>query len=466
MDELKRALYALMHQAGLTAAEVTTLSLQDLHLSGQEPFITVLDDQTGYQRTVKLSDSVRNALVGWMLVRPDRPVRLLFPGPDDADLTVEQIADWLQDYQPAVSEPEPVTPPLVSVETMRQEGLPEAGPGSGGSVVDNGFAPVAVGRQQPRPVPFRTILPPSSPERITAGRSDVALESVSREPSAETEPEIVSSSNRFRRAALPIVLGILGLLICGGLIVGAISILPSLPGQMARLLGPAATPLAQVDETAVLSTATKETDEESVTVTATVTANITATDIAEPTATPAPTDTAALAAAATDTPTVAATDTPLSAETVAPGETATPVPTNTATPEPTPTPSPRPTNTTAPAVSRPAPGFKYSAPQLLSPQHEFAFIFGNTVDLKWEPVGELAANEQYAVRLVYYHETEVTYRGQQVLEPQWTIPLDFYHEADGPRHEYIWYVYVERIQADGTGVPISPESEHRTFTWD
>jgi len=80
-------------------------------------------------------------------------------------------------------------------------------------------------------------------------------------------------------------------------------------------------------------------------------------------------------------------------------------------------------------------------------------------------VGELAGNEQYAVRLVYFHNSEVVYRGTQLKETQWTVPFELYHDADGPEFKYTWFVYVEEVQPDGSGKAISPESGHRIFTW-
>ena len=108
----------------------------------------------------------------------------------------------------------------------------------------------------------------------------------------------------------------------------------------------------------------------------------------------------------------------------------------------------------------------YDAPNLLSPADDFVFIKGNTINLAWESVGDLAIDEQYAVRLVYFHTNEVVYKGEQLSSTTWQVPLDLYHEADGPKFEYFWYVYIERVLADGTAIQISPESETRFFTWD
>ena len=81
-------------------------------------------------------------------------------------------------------------------------------------------------------------------------------------------------------------------------------------------------------------------------------------------------------------------------------------------------------------------------------------------------MGDLAGNEQYAVRVIYKHNTELVYRGAGLTNLVWRVPTGFYRDADGPAFDYEWYVYVEEIQPDGTGIPVSPESEHRHFKWE
>jgi hypothetical protein len=80
-------------------------------------------------------------------------------------------------------------------------------------------------------------------------------------------------------------------------------------------------------------------------------------------------------------------------------------------------------------------------------------------------VGELAPDEQYAVRLVYRFNNAVTYQGANVKETEWTIPLSMYGQIDGPEYLYEWFVVVERLNDDGSGTAISPESERRRFVW-
>lgn len=169
----------------------------------------------------------------------------------------------------------------------------------------------------------------------------------------------------------------------------------------------------------------------------------------------------------THTPTLLpATDTPVPVDTATPGPlpTDTPVPTNTATAtvEPTATAS-GPANTPTPEPS-PTVGMKYGPPKLLSPENGKAFTGIAEVKLMWEPV-DLAADEQYAVRIVYPFNGQITYGGAQVKEPQWVVPLKLYKQIDPPENRYEWFVVIERLNDDGSGTAISPESERLSFTW-
>ena len=166
----------------------------------------------------------------------------------------------------------------------------------------------------------------------------------------------------------------------------------------------------------------------------------------------------------TDTPTPVPTDTPAPTDTVSP-PTDTPVPTDTPEPLPTdtsvpvePEESPTPEGPSTPAV-------KYQAPVLLEPKNDFEFIYGNTIVLRWQSVGELAPDEQYAVRLRYQYNGEATFQGTNLKETEWTIPLSLFGQVDPPENLYEWFVIVERVNDDGSGTAISPESEIGRFTW-
>ncbi len=184
------------------------------------------------------------------------------------------------------------------------------------------------------------------------------------------------------------------------------------------------------------------------------------------------------------TPTATATLPPTSTPTLLPTETATPEQTPTpippTEPPPTDTPVPTPTATTAPPTVAPAPAeevdtptpeapatpaMKYDSPKLLGPDDGTRYDGINEVLLKWEPVPDLGADEQYAVRIMYRYNGQVTYGGANVKEPQWVVPLQLYKKIDPPDNLYEWFVVVERLNSDGSGTAISPESEHRQFTW-
>jgi serine/threonine protein kinase len=125
-----------------------------------------------------------------------------------------------------------------------------------------------------------------------------------------------------------------------------------------------------------------------------------------------------------------------------------------ATPEPTATETPTPW------------AFQYPAPTLLEPPDE-TIVTGQILILKWEPVAEqLAEDEWYAVRLVYFQQGEAVYKGDRVKAPEWRVPLDFRYQADGPELRYEWYVFVERDTGGDNAVPISPESESLSFRWE
>lgn len=454
MEEQKTALYHLIHTAGLSVDEVANLTLGDLALSGAEPLIHVWDEKTGGRRHIPIEEKTRNALVAWLLVRPDRPAKLLFYADDDEGLTPTAIEGLLAGFVPAGGK----DAPPVTAHTIQTEKLPNVGP--------------LPGRQGPPP--FKVAPPPrSGPERVSRPKETPAPAGPpepipSAAPPAEKSPEPSQSSEPAKAPGQPekatppaaglnpktirtaaLALGGLAALACLGLIIAGVIFLP---GQLARWRG-------QPEVAAVTSTPA---------------APAGASTEALPTDTPAPTDTPVPTATNTPEPPTAtpapSTDTPTPLPTNPP---ATEPPTNTpepptATPEPpatdTPVPAAAPVQPAAPTAT-PTVGLKYAAPELISPEPDYVFIQGNTLELSWKPVGELAENEQYAVRLVYSHNAELVYRGGNVKETKWTVPMSLYHDADGPEYLHTWYVYVEAVQPDGSGLAISPESERRKFVW-
>jgi hypothetical protein len=186
------------------------------------------------------------------------------------------------------------------------------------------------------------------------------------------------------------------------------------------------------------------------------------------------------------TPTLPPTNTPTAAPQQEPTQTATPIPIPTlvpetpepptVTPEPTETPTPEPTATPESAEepvptesptpeSSPTPVFKYDAPKLIGPPSGQFYSGINEIILEWEAVEELAPDEQYAFRLVYPYNGQITYGGANIKENRWVVPLQLYGKIDPPDNTYEWFVVVERLNEDGSGTAISPESERWTFTW-
>lgn len=143
-------------------------------------------------------------------------------------------------------------------------------------------------------------------------------------------------------------------------------------------------------------------------------------------------------------------------------------PTGTASPPPANTPSapPSPDETIITSTVISTSTFKYPAPLLWEPKNGGVIAGQYSAILKWEPVGPLAEDEWYAVRLVFAQSGQDVYRGNQVKEPQWAVPETFYNQADGPALQYRWHVFIERRETDGTNTQISPQSEIFVFRWE
>lgn len=185
-----------------------------------------------------------------------------------------------------------------------------------------------------------------------------------------------------------------------------------------------------------------------------------------PTATPTPTVTATPTLIPSATPTPSPTNTPIPSATPSPTQTATPAPTETPTPEPTvanaPTATPAPTETPTP---------NFSPLVLISPDDNVQFDPDHPIVLSWEPAGELAENEWYAVRINWLQNGERAFGGTNTKDLSWTIPASqYYGKADqGTGRVYEWNVSVERVivndAGEEVGVPVSEPSESRIFFW-
>ena len=94
------------------------------------------------------------------------------------------------------------------------------------------------------------------------------------------------------------------------------------------------------------------------------------------------------------------------------------------------------------------------------------------VILSWEPAGQLAADEWYAVRLSWRENGVFSERsGNNVKETSWQLPANLlWGKADHETgRQYEWYVFVEKVSQTDTGEKKgesqSPPSEKRTFLW-
>ena len=459
MNDMNSALYVLVKKASLTPTEVASLTLGDLNLASKEPTLSVWDEKTGSRRVVPLQGDIRDAIVSWMLVRPDRPTPLLFPNENDEGFTATEIETLVNNHQPQSSSGvDSSAPPSTTSEVS-----PSLHPPS--------FHPPANRPASPPPAGPEQIKPPPAPESI--GESAKANQPQNEAASVQSASTSGSGSgtpppkNRRRRrsdGSMGWVRGIalvLLLFICGmALASGTFLLAPTLEDWWAS---PAPTQIiASAPEVETMPEAPAETP------------------------TPRPTDTPEPSPTLEATATAEPTNTPEATETPEPTETAEPTETPTETPTPTDTPTSVPTATDTPepsdedtddantededaddedeSSSPPAPLIRYEAPILTTPISNTKFIPGNTIDLKWESVGDLRANEEYAVRLVYFYQGEAKYRGINTKQTEWTVPFEL-QEADGPEFKYTWYVYVEAIQEDGIGIQVSEESTYRDFLW-
>ncbi len=182
----------------------------------------------------------------------------------------------------------------------------------------------------------------------------------------------------------------------------------------------------------------------------------------------------------TPTPTVTPTPTLIPSMTPTPSPTNTPIPTATPSPTQTPTLAPTETPTLEPTVANvftvtPSPTFtptpNFGTIILISPEDNVQFDKDHPIILTWEPAGELAEDEWYAVRMNWLQNGERAYGGTNTKDTSWTIPAtQYYGKADqGTGRVYEWNVSVERVTVneagDKVGIPVSEPSESRIFFW-
>jgi AAA+ ATPase superfamily predicted ATPase len=168
-------------------------------------------------------------------------------------------------------------------------------------------------------------------------------------------------------------------------------------------------------------------------------------------------------------PTIIPTEEPTQEPTTGPTMAPTEVPTQTPTTEPTTMPTQVPPSTASPTVTlsgpSPTPTPGYNAPILVRPEAEARIPADEEVSLEWNPVGTLAENERYAIRLIFVENGKRQWDGHQVRSTSWVVPRDLLYRVDGPEFKFEWFVFVERVDENGQPFQISPNSETRVFYW-
>jgi len=153
-----------------------------------------------------------------------------------------------------------------------------------------------------------------------------------------------------------------------------------------------------------------------------------------------------------------------------------------ATPLPLPTPTPQPATPTPQPTATPTVAWRFAAPVLTNPGDGTPYSGGGTsvIELEWESVGALVADEGYVVHMGYVVADEQTewFHEEFVEGTAWRVAAWLYGRAPQESgRRYRWYVQVVQVSRDATGdvlrdgagkivgQPVSLESERRTFIW-
>jgi len=141
--------------------------------------------------------------------------------------------------------------------------------------------------------------------------------------------------------------------------------------------------------------------------------------------------------------------------------TVTPVPTIATQVPPTSTPVP-PTATRALLTPSPRPG-SYGTPLLAAPANGQEFSEATqAIELSWQAVGDLAADEFYDVYLTWRAGGKRAEKHWYRQETRFVVGREYFGLSDDGRYE--WNVVVRRGQSPDAG-PLSPVSEQRFFLW-
>ncbi len=513
------AIRALSSCLGLTPQQISSLKLSDVHLAKRSLALAAdayaLGGAPEKPQELMLDEQTQHALIAWLVVRPDSPNDHLFPGRELEGLdtvTIERVLGVVAVEKTALSDQPVPSSPIggagVSLgETEAPAVVSESAPEGAGSLeeietlrrelaaVDEGWSPVS--KPEPSEVaasrPERSAAPTSIPEAVVRRAEPAAPAPPPPPPPRPPQPAVVVRSRAARPSApqpTPTV---------RPTVKPGVSKSPAakpMPARMPRPTDEVAeeerrpiSPFLAIAATLLviaccavsiwgitwLVGSNEATTQWLAQVLPAGLSGVVATPTPTPTETPTPvpTATSTVTPVPTDTPTPTTVPTDTPTPIIEQPPTPTPiiiVVTATPTPEPPPTPRRVSTNTPVPAEASeaaelPEAAYKYPAPKLLEPENG-GKIGGSLAYLKWEPVGPLAEDEWYAVRLIYLQQGQPVYQGDDIKETTWRVPERFYYQADGPALLYRWYVYVERKNPDGTATQLSPNSEEFVFRWE
>jgi hypothetical protein len=113
---------------------------------------------------------------------------------------------------------------------------------------------------------------------------------------------------------------------------------------------------------------------------------------------------------------------------------------------------------------------RFGRPKLIAPEDDIVFVgrLFQEAFVEWQPVGELAEDEYYDLTIMHIFADQPKYWGLAVKETRLQLTEDIgVGQAGGDR--FYWWVTVRKANtassATGIDLPVSLQSEVRTFVW-